>query len=136
MPPREREKTRECPECRQFFTVQGLSGHLRMQHKLSPEEAAEVLASFNDPPAPPPEDAIDVAGSGKKKGAANTPSGFPAAAVVALAVVAAVVLASVAQRPHVIGCAACGARLDVSEALVSGGDLVRCPECAAVIRLP
>ena len=87
-----RQKTRECPECHRFFTVQGLNGHLRMQHKLEPEEAALVIASFNDPPAPPPEDAIDVAGSHEEKGAADTPSGFPAAAVVAsLAVIAAVV---------------------------------------------
>lgn len=131
-----RQKTRECPECHRFFTIQGLNGHLRMKHKLEPEEAALVIASFNDPTVEPsPQDAIDVAGS-HEKGAADTPSGFPAAAVVTLAVIAAVVLASVAQRPHVIGCATCDARFDVTAALARGAELVRCPGCGAVVRLP
>lgn len=123
-----RTKTRECPECGQFFSPQGLSGHLRMQHKLAREEAKQVLAAFADP-GPSVIDAIDDP--------AKTPSGFPPATIAGIGIlVAGVILASVVHRQTMVGCANCGTAMDVSAARAEGLELVSCPTCHAVIGLP
>lgn len=39
-----RKRTAQCPECGEFFSPQGLAGHMRFKHDLESDEAADVLA--------------------------------------------------------------------------------------------
>jgi len=43
--PPTRKKTAQCPECGEFFSPQGLKGHLRYQHQLGGEAAVMAKAA-------------------------------------------------------------------------------------------
>lgn len=113
-----RARTSECPYCpaERLFTPQGLSGHLQLQHQLTPEQIREVMA---DPPEPKhPKDVT-----------------WPIAAVIGVGVVVGGVALALRSR-NLMGCTRCGTKLDVSEARAQGANLVRCPGCQAVVQLP
>lgn len=130
-----REKNRLCPLCKELFTAQGLSGHLRMAHGLSRENAADMLSrsEVTDPaqmPAKPDPAQLEAV--------SEEPSMWPTALVLAGVVLAgAVALINYGYGANVIGCGRCGQKIDITNARREGVQLVQCPNaaCHAVIDL-
>lgn len=117
----------QCPRCGQMFAPQGLSGHLRLVHKLDKEDAREVMIQAAQLPDELPDDESD--GPGQKRS-------LPVAAVVAGAGVIALGVLLALRDPNVVACTRCGTKLDVTQARAQGAQVVTCPSCQALVQLP
>lgn len=117
-----KSKTLPCPQCEELFSPQGFSGHVRMTHGLTPDEAREAAIAAAQLPEELP---------GEKPDLPVLPIGL---AVTGGVLVLGVLLAL--RDRNVVGCTRCGTKLDVSEAREAGADLVHCPDCGALVQLP
>lgn len=111
----------QCPQCGKMFAPQGLSGHLRMVHKLDKEDARQAMIEAAHLPDELPE--------GAEKG-------LPVGVLVAGAGAIALGVLVAMRNRNIVACTLCGTKLDVSEAREAGMKVVRCFDCQGLVELP
>ena len=123
--PKAHPKTRRCPECGEFFSPQGLGGHLRFSHGADLAESRELAAKAAEEEQDTSE--ASVTGEPIQHGPGG---GFSLGLAAAVGLLAAA--GAVASR-LLAACPSCGHRFRVPP----GGDgaVVRCPRCNQLVRL-